>query len=204
MRVEVTFTRNRVSMASIRFVREGYARLRLHESFMHAPEDVQAALVGYLRTRRQKYWSSICGYARQIRVPAPPRSIPCYAKGRVYDLAALAQAVNDEYFDGRLTYRVGWGRRGGHSKCRSIRYGSCNVETRLIRIHSFLDDNRIPAGFVRYILYHEMLHLVVPPVVREGRRIDHPAAFRRLERQFPDFQRHKELATLLLRERARN
>ncbi len=202
MRVDLTLTRNRVSMASIRFVHEGHARLRLHESFVHAPDDVQGALVGYLRSRRKKYWSSICGYAREIPVTAPARQAPCHTQGRVYDLAVLAAEINERYFEGSLVYRVGWGRRGSNSTGRSIRYGSCNVETRLIRIHPFLDDERIPADFVRYILYHEMLHLVVPPVMQGGRRIDHPAAFRRLERQFPDFQRHKEMAKALLRERA--
>ncbi len=202
MRVELVLTRNRVSMASVHFVTEGHARVRLHEAFVSAPDDVLSALVAYLRTRRRKPWSQVCAYARTIRIAAPVRAAVCHTRGRVYDLQALADAVNDTYFGGTLHYRVGWGRRGGsEGRRRSIRYGSCNVETRLIRIHPVLDDAGIPEDFVRYILYHEMLHLVEPPVMRNGRRIDHPEAFRRLERQFPQYRAHKEMAKLLLRQR---
>ena len=202
MRVELVLTRNRVAMASVHFVAERHARLRLHETFASAPDDVLAALVAYVRTRRKRHWADVCAYARTIAVGEPSHVIPCHTRGQVYDLRALAEDVNNTYFGGALRYRVGWGRRGGTGvRRRSIRYGSCNVETRLIRIHPFLDHKNIPEDFVRYILYHEMLHLVVPPVMRNGRRIDHPEAFRRLERQFPQYRQHKEMAQLLLRQK---
>jgi len=199
MRVDLTLTRNRVSMASIRFMSERHARLRLHESFVRAPDVVQSALVGYLRSRRKQHWATICSYARVIPTYAPARPVPCHTRGRVYDLALLAQEVNARHFGGDLHCRVGWGKRGQRTTGRSIRYGSCNVDSRLIRIHPLLDDARVPVDFVRYILYHEMLHLVIQPVSQAGRRIDHPAAFRRMERQFPDFGRHKATAKALLR-----
>jgi predicted SprT family Zn-dependent metalloprotease len=199
LRVDMTLTRNRTSMASIRFVSERHARLRLHESFVRSPDTVQDALVGYLRTRRKKYWHTICAYARTISVPAPARITPCHTRGCVYDLSMLAEEVNTTYFDGKLDCRVGWGKRGRVMGGRSIRYGSCNVASRLIRIHPLLDDTRVPVDFVRYILYHEMLHLVIPPEYQGGRRMDHPVAFRRMERQFPDFGTHKLTAKALLR-----
>lgn len=198
MRVDLVLTHNRVSMASVRFVGEGHARLRLHEAFANAPEAVQAALAGYLRSRRRKYWESVCGYARSIPLEPPARVVACHTRGRVYDLAVLAQAVNAEYFGGRLDYRVGWGRRGRAGAGRSIRYGSCHVASRLIRIHPLLDDPRVPEDFVRYILYHEMLHLVVPPEVRGRRRLDHPLAFRQQEQRFRDLARHRQTAKALL------
>lgn len=202
LRVDMTLTRNRVSMASIRFVSERHARLRLHESFLRAPDTVQDALVGYLRTRRKKHWHAICAYARTISVPAPVRMTPCHTRGCVYDLAMLAAEVNTAYFGGKLDCRVGWGKRGRVMRGRSIRYGSCNVGSRLIRIHPLLDDTRVPVDFVRYILYHEMLHLVIPPEYQAGRRMDHPVTFRRMERLFPAFEKHKLTAKALLRELA--
>jgi hypothetical protein len=200
LRVDLTLTRNRVSLASIRFAGERHARLRLHESFLQAPEDIRAALAAYLRSRMRKHWFTICAYARTISVPAPVHAVACHTKGRVYDLARLADEVNAAYFEGKLACRVGWGRRGGGRMTgRSIRYGSCNMGSRLIRIHPALDDQRVPVDFLRYILYHEMLHLVIPPEYQAGRRIDHPVAFRRVERQFPDFIKHKATAKALLR-----
>lgn len=200
LRVELVLTRNRVTMASVRFVSEGHVQARLHESFARAPEDVVSALVGYFRSRHKKYWDRVCAYARDIPSALPVHEMVCHTQGRVYDLAALAREVNRTYFDGKLHYRVGWGRRSAPARRRSIRYGSCNVETRLIRIHPSLDQEQVPVDFVRYILYHEMLHLVFPPVMRNGCRVDHPQIFRRWEQRFPNYQSHKELATRLLRE----
>ena len=200
MRVELALTRNRVSMASVQFLAERHARIRLHEHFAAAPDDVMVALVGYLRSRQKRYWNRICTYARNIPVSAPVHPTTCHAKGRIYDLQSLAEEVNNTFFGGTLQFRVGWGRFSRRAKRRSIRYGSCNTETRLIRIHPFLDDKTIPVDFVRYILYHEMLHLVVPPIMRNERRIDHPTAFRKRERLFPRYREHKELAKRLLRQ----
>jgi len=198
LRVELTLTRNRVSMAAVRFVGERHAQVRLHEAFVEAPEAVLLALAGYLRSRRRKYWVVVCDYARSIVVAPPARVVPCHTRGRVYDLAALADAVHQQYFGGRLEFRVGWGRRGRWGGGRSIRYGSCNVASRLIRIHPLLDDTRVPEDFVRYILYHEMLHLVIPPEMCGRRRMDHPLAFRQRERHFPDIARHRQTAKALL------
>ncbi len=200
MRVELALTRNRVSMASVQFLTESHARIRLHEHFALAPDDIMAALVGYLRSRQKRHWKRICAYARSIPVSPPNRPATCHTKGRIYDLEALSVEINNTFFGGKLRFRVGWGRHSRPAKRRSIRYGSCNIETRLIRIHPFLDQEHIPVDFVRYILYHEVLHLVFPPEIRNGRRIDHPEIFRRWEQRFPAFQYHKELAKKLLRE----
>ena len=56
----------------------------------------------------------------------------------------------------------------------------------------------VPAEFVRYIVFHEMLHTVVPTDVHKGRRRDHPPAFNALERQFPEIDRLHTLARELL------
>lgn len=199
LRVELVLTRNRVSMASVRFLREGYVRLRLHEAFREAPDTVQRALVAYLRTRRREHWHVICDFSRTIPVRPPLQPVACHTSGRVYDLAHLAAEVHATFFAGGLDFRVGWGRRGGVGMGRSIRYGSCNPETGLIRIHPLLDDARVPEDFIRYILFHEMLHLVIPPQLEGGRRVDHPVAFRKRERTFPGFSGHKRLARELLR-----
>lgn len=199
LRVELFITRNRVSMVSIQFQRERHVKLRLHEAFLDAPDAVVKALVGYLRSRRKKHWAVVSAFAGQISVPPSARLSPCHSRGRVYDLAPLAQEVNDRYFDGNLEFRVGWGRRGKLAARHSIRYGSCNTESKLIRLHPLLDDERVPKDFVRYILYHEMLHLVIPSEQHHGRRSDHPYAFRVRERQFPDFIEHKKTAKRLLR-----
>jgi hypothetical protein len=200
LRVELVITKNRVSMVSVHFQSERHVKLRLHEAFLLAPDAVVSAMIGYLRSRRKKYWAVVSEFASQIPVQPALRTTPCHTKGNIYDLQPLAQEINDTYFGGQLIFRVGWGKRGKLTASRSIRYGSCNTESKLIRLHPLLDDARVPEDFLKYLLFHEMLHLVIPAEHVNGRRFDHPHAFRIRERQYPDFAKHKETAKRLLHE----
>jgi hypothetical protein len=47
----------------------------------------------------------------------------------------------------------------------------------------------INRSFLQYILYHEMLHSVVPDEMVGGRRRVHTEEFNRRERQFPRYGR---------------
>lgn len=204
-RVELMATRNRVSMISVVFRREGHARIRLHEQFLAAPPSVREALALYLRTRHRHAWREVADFARRIRVPAnETRRLACrlQTSGQVHDLREIADEVNARFFNGRVKCLVGWGaqrpRSRRRTRSRSIRYGSWSPATRTVRIHPLLDDTRVPRAFVAYILFHEMLHAVVPAEERPGRRIDHGATFRKLEAQYPDIEGMRGLSRSLL------
>jgi predicted metal-dependent hydrolase len=48
----------------------------------------------------------------------------------------------------------------------------------------------VPLWFLRYVLYHEMLHSVVPDEIGpDGRRRIHTERFYRREREFPGYRR---------------
>lgn len=68
-----------------------------------------------------------------------------------------------------------------------MRFGSYLPAKRLIRIHPALDQAFVPQSFVEFIVYHELLHHVIPPVRVNGRYQIHSAAFRRREREFPAY-----------------
>ncbi len=202
--VSIVLTRNRVTMCSVAFNRDGRVRVRLHEAFLRAPDAVIEALRGYLRSRRREDWDPVAVYARNIRTdPGPPaRRLP-HRSSRVHDLAAIATDVNQRYFSGGIRYRIEWGRerprrRPRRGRSRSIRFGAWHPATQTIRIHPLLDDARVPAFFVAFIVFHEMLHAVVPSRESNGRRYDHTPEFRKLEQGFEEFPRCRELATQLL------
>lgn len=204
-RVELMATRNRVSMISVVFRREGHARIRLHEQFLVAPVPVREALALYLRTRHRRAWGVVADYARRIRVPADESRRPVrrlQTSGQVHDLREIADEVNARFFNGSVKCHIGWGARRPRSRRRtrscSIRYGSWSHATRTARIHPLLDDTRVPRAFVAYILFHEMLHAVVPTEARPGRRIDHSVTFRKLEAQYPDIEGMRRLSRSLL------
>ena len=205
--VAVALTRNRATMASICFQRNGGAAVRLHEGFCRAPDDVFLQLRRYLRTRRRKFWHAVEDYAQRIEEKPPPlgrkrsRSVRT-ARGTVYDLERIRREVNRELFSNRLQCAIEWGRPRQQPKRlqnrRSMRFGSWHADQRLIRVNPALDDVRVPERFLRYIVFHEMLHAVARPV-RAGRRtIYHTPQFRALEKCFPDLDAIKAMAGEIL------
>jgi hypothetical protein len=68
-----------------------------------------------------------------------------------------------------------------------MRFGAYLPEIQTIRIHPALDQVFVPRYFVEFIVYHELLHHVIPPVRRNGRYEIHSPVFRRREREFPAY-----------------
>jgi len=60
-----------------------------------------------------------------------------------------------------------------------------------VRVHRVLDQDKVPAWFVRYVLFHELLHAALEEPRRAGRRVLHGPRFRERERQYADFERAK-------------
>ena len=112
-------------------------------------------------------------------------------EGRYFDLRRIFERVNDRHFRGRLRgYRVIWGRRRKERPKESFVFGSIQEEDRVIRIHPLLDQPFVPRWFLEYVLYHEMLHSIVPDEVDSaGRRRIHTEEFYRRERAFPRYHR---------------
>jgi len=59
----------------------------------------------------------------------------------------------------------------------------------VIRIHPVLDHPEVPAWFVAFVLFHEMLHVAIPPEAGTKRRRVHTRRFRAAERAHPDYAR---------------
>ena len=112
-------------------------------------------------------------------------------EGRYFDLQRIFDDLNQRHFRGRLRdYEVRWGRRRKHRPKEYFIFGTIQEDDRVIRINPALDQPFVPLWFLKYILYHEMLHSVVPDEnLGGGRRRVHTEEFNRRERQFPGYQR---------------
>lgn len=113
------------------------------------------------------------------------------ANERVYayhDLERFAEEVRTEYFGSYPQLPIRWGRRSPRLKRNSIRLGSYDHQTTLIRIHPSLDSPAVPEYFIKSIIHHEYLHHVLGP--------SHNNRFRRHERMF---KLHKEARAWLRR-----
>lgn len=151
-----------------------------------AREQIQAliALVPYEPPRRARLPSGDQPASLRLRSPAPLRT-----RGLHHDLAELAESERRAWFPDLAPLPVTWGRRVPRRRLRSLRLGSYEPEAQLIRVHPRLDDPRVPAWFIGFVIFHEYLHHVFG--LRTGPRGDrrelHPPAFREAERRHPRY-----------------
>lgn len=165
--------------------------IRAHHVFLRADERVQRAAARFLRDRDPSasailddFLKAEADYLRSARIRRPSRVSP---RGRVHDLDVILRDVVARHFDHPVDQpRIGWGRAASAKKGRkrSIRLGVYDREEALIRIHRALDRDWVPAFYVGFIVYHELLHHLIPPVERGGRLYVHTPEFRRLERKY--------------------
>ena len=209
-RVELTLTDNTSTMVSFRRTR-GLVAFRVHHMFSQAPAPVVRALADYAAGARSggagrlidAFVRSNEERVRQTRTERQVQSLD--PLGRTYDLQAIFDGLNRTHFAGTVAAAIGWGREAPRRRRRSIKMGTYFHDTRVIRIHPALDRPEVPEFFVRFIVFHEMLHHVIPPVTVGDRRVSHTPEFRRRERDYPDFERalaweRKHLALLLGRQ----
>jgi hypothetical protein len=196
--VAVTVTDNRRTMLSARR-RGGVWRLRMHNMFLLAPPSVLAAVAEFVRERTSRASVEIDRYVASCEDLIRSRrtlGTVIRTQGRHHDLAAVLEHLNRELLGGRFQGQITWGRRGGKrrgptKKTRSIRLGSYSARDRLIRIHPALDQRFVPYYVVAWVVYHEMLHQLVPAADQGGRRLVHTRRFRQLEELFPQYEQAK-------------
>ena len=174
----------------------GILQIRLHHMFLDAPTAVQEALVRYVTAAERSASQLVGKYIEDngFRIRASrPVSRPLVTQGSTHDLYVVFHAVNAKYFGGAVDALITWGRSGRPAAVRtprrSIKLGSYSATERLIRLHPALDRAWVPRYFVSYIVYHEMLHHVIPSSQGNGRRMLHPPIFVARERLFRDFDR---------------
>ncbi len=193
--VRLTVHDNRSTMVSFRRGR-GEIHYRVHHMFLDAPQEVVRALASFARSRRPRAaprrgaGRRIDDYVRsqrgRIAPPGPPLVEP---RGRHHDLRALFDRLNAEHFGGAVVARIGWATWRRVPGRRAIKTGVYLHDARLIRIHPALDRPGVPGYYVAAVVFHEMLHQVVPPEEAGGRRRVHGPEFRRREAAFPDLGR---------------
>jgi hypothetical protein len=194
-RVLLTITDNTSTLMSFKYDRRfGALRVRLHHMFLSTSPEIARALAAWIRSPRSKKAAALLNQfirenTHQVR-RIPPRPVSAVTKGRYLDLQVVFDVLNREHFANRVTATITWGRTPTTNRRRSIRFGGFFPNESVIRIHPLLDQKYVPAYFVRYIVFHEMLHAEqgIDHSGAERRRI-HTAEFNRRERAYPDHAR---------------
>lgn len=120
------------------------------------------------------------------------------ARGHVHDLDESFARVNAAYFHGQFSKpTLVWNRT-----LTARKFGHYQLSRDTVMISVSLDDARVPAYVVDFVMYHELLHKKHGVMIVNGRRLSHSPAFREDERRFPlYFQAESQLKELALRQR---
>jgi hypothetical protein len=190
----VILTQNRRTVLSSRREPAGLV-VRLHRVFADAPDDVVDAVGRYLATGERRASSAISRWVDSRRgelVRHHPRPRELTPLGAVHDLADLFADVERTHFAGEAAgVGITWGKRAPQTRRRrrTIRLGTYSHEEKLIRVHPALDQHWVPRFFVRFIVFHEMLHHVEPARETDARTEFHTPRFRARERAYPEYER---------------
>lgn len=110
-------------------------------------------------------------------------------QGEHYNLEEMFEELNREYFHGLMARpQLGWSRRPSRTTL-----GHFDPSHNAIILSKLLDRPTVPALAVRYVMYHEMLHLRFPVEHKGARRCVHPPEFQEAERQFVNWKEAKLL-----------
>jgi hypothetical protein len=182
-------------------IREGRLRIRLSDLLEGAPESVLESIAHILlakiyrkpiepvhSARYRRYVSShdMSAKAHLVRQMRGRKRLAS-AKGCVYHLEEIFDALNQRFFDGLLGRpQMTW------SQVRSRRsLAHYDPAHNAIVVSSIFDHPLVPRCAVEYIVYHEMLHLKHPVKLRGSRRCVHGKEFQAEERLFPQLHQAK-------------
>lgn len=199
--VVVKTTRSRRLPIQVRTLRSpDRLEVRMNAFFADAPEDLRSAVASWIRSgsRAPRACRALDAFldASLKRVPAPASSLPALrAAGDAHDLEALRRVVLQHELAGEFAPApplpaITWAARGSIPPRRGLRLGSYDPDRNLVRIHPVLDQRGVPEWFVRFIVFHELLHALHPPRRGPGGRwIHHGREFRERERAHPEYAR---------------
>jgi len=179
--IDLKITNNRSTMLSFKKNKQSLA-LRLHHMFLSAEQNIIRDLVEYIRTGRAILLDSFIkrNTVKIQRERKGQRKTRLNVFGKYFDLKKIYTEINQEYFAGLINCKITWGKKVRRRNYRSIIFGNYSAGERLIRIHPALDQEFIPAYFIEYIVYHEMLHAQVE---RTKRKV-HTKEFKKREKNF--------------------
>ena len=174
--------------------------VRMNAVFGSAPASVRTATASWLRSgkRARRACAELDGWIaaqlEQIVSSAAVRRVRLRTRGEHHDLEDLAGELFSGAFAGERfplgEPRITWGRRPRRGRRRTLLLGSFDPETNLVRVHPCLDQAAVPGFYVRYILFHELLHALQPTErPARGRAVHHPPEFRAREESYVDYER---------------
>ena len=159
--------------------------------FLQADPHIFDAVVGYLGGKDRHAHKKIDAFVEENHdrvVASARRRTQIQTRGEHFDLQVIFDSLETRYFETPVEARITWGRRVVPNKRqRSLQLGNYVPDEQLIRVHPVLDQSWVPLYVIEAVVYHEMLHHMMPAVVRNGRHHYHTPTFLARERQYEHF-----------------
>lgn len=176
----------------------GVLHVRISDLFDDAPREILETLAIILlsklykkkvstehqRTyRRFTLSSAMLERSRLTRAKRGKKPITTGSRGKHQDLDSVFNDLNATYFKGDLRKPcLSW----TPNKARSV-LGRYNYDDDVIYISRILDSTDTPDYVLKYILFHEMLHVKHQPRISNLREIVHTPEFRQEEKRFEHY-----------------
>jgi hypothetical protein len=107
--------------------------------------------------------------------------------GMCFDLEEVFETMNARHFGGTIPRpKLGWSRQRARTQL-----GHYDPHHHMIVLSRLLDHPQVPRHVVDYVMYHEILHILIPVTHGGSRRSIHPPEFRAAEKQFPAYAEAK-------------
>ncbi len=194
--VVIVLNENRTTMLNVLKQDAKGLTLSMHRIFLNASPEIREVLAAFLlrkskrqqsQTLRQYIYHQLNKEDYSDRV----NQTRLVSAGKVYHLESLFTEVNEVYFSGSLDIPVTWYGRATKKYTRTL--GLYDSLLQVIKIHHCLDRSTVPKFFISFVMYHEMLHHVVPSQIdSRGHCRHHNKTFRDKEREFLYYREAKE------------
>jgi hypothetical protein len=126
------------------------------------------------------------GYKKTLK-----KSLNFNSSGLVYDLKEVFNTINNAYFGGTLVSFIRWNKSMRRSYQTSFTDKNGSVSN-LVSIAQIYNRRDVPRFAIESIVYHEMLHIAIPPIRNDLRNIIHGREFKTAEKSFPYYHEWKK------------
>jgi hypothetical protein len=186
--------------------------LTLPRIFETAPQHVKTALIGWallpFRSRRKKDKNRLAAkkqfeitaweFLKEKGVPSgqgrriDPQKLSSNTVGARFDLAEVYENVNKRYFNGLVSTFVKWGTPKSTTSFQTYRKDREGNRHSIITISGVYNHPDVPEYAIESVLFHEMLHIKIPPLKKNGRNVIHGRDFKREEKAFPLYRQWRQ------------
>jgi hypothetical protein len=189
---------------------DGLLLVEISDLLETAPAPIQEALASVLvaklfgktpdqdRLAQYRHYLNRADVRHSLHSAKRERGRKTYAdpQGSIYDLTQMFADLNQQYFQGLLTPpALGWSLRPSRTVL-----GHYDPSHHVIVLSRSLDSAAAAEKAVRFVMFHEMLHLRYPTENRGVRRCVHTPEFKRAERDFADYTEAKEALKKFVRQ----